>query len=352
MNRLLQVISRMWRKMQVKLKGAGSSPCKKHATPPRKRVLIIIPHDKSWWALHAVQQFVSTLRDLMGHGGSPQIDIVPLQSSLEVLHSLLISLTTGPRYDVVVTVGSWISREVRDFFDGVPHPIPQIFCGVIDPAGIGVVDTLEVPGRLVSGVAALPFDFELQVEMLRAVLPQLAVIVVVYGADSGSDTVSSLVARQMDMYTAVCMAHGIQIVHAPVVDMHIVEDLIKGLALEKGTGVVCSLNDLLVSAHMDLLIEVCVRQQIPLCASELSSVYHGAALGFGEHGGVYGVYGASMVYEVLVQGRDVAHMPVVVPPIHQSMRYNYDALLAQGVEIPATVKHLLNMVSVFFNAKQ
>jgi hypothetical protein len=34
------------------------------------------------------------------------------------------------------------------------------------------------------------------------------------------------------------------------------------------------------------------------------------------------------------------------------MRYNYDALIAQGVVISPAMKHLLNMVSVFFNAKQ
>jgi len=352
MNQLLQVLSRLWRKLPIQSKGPGAFSSDTHKSSSKKRVIIIIPHDKSWWALHVVQQFVSTLRELMGHGGSPHIDIVPLQSSLEVLQSLLLSLNGGPRYDVVVTVGSWVSREVRDFFDSVPHPVPQIFCGVVDPASIGVVDTLDIPGRLVSGIASLPFDFDLQLEMLRALLPRLKILVMVYGADSGNDTVSSLVAQKMDSYAAVCAAQGVRIVYAPVVDMDIVEAVIDGLKIEKGCGVVCSLNDLLVSAHMESLIALCVRQQIPLCTTELSSVYHGAALGFGEHGGVYGVYAASVVYEVLAQGRDVATLPVVTPPIHQSMRYNYDAMIAQGVEVSPAMKHLLNMVSVFFNAKQ
>jgi ABC-type uncharacterized transport system substrate-binding protein len=352
MNQLLQIVLRMWRKMHIQWKGAGAPLKKQDSGNSGKRILIIVPHDKSWWALHVVQQFVSTLRQLMGHGGSPSIDIVPVQSSVEVLQSLLLSLTASPCYDLVITVGSWISREVRDFFDSVAKPTPQIFCGVIDPAGIGVVDTLEVPGRPVSGIAALSFDFELQIEMLLAILPQLKTLIMVYGADSGNDMVSGLVARNLGHFSAICSEKGIRLVHTPIVDMGAIEDVIQRLALEPGSGVVCSLNDLLVSAQMETLIALCVRLQIPLCTSELSSVYHGAALGFGEHGGVYGLYAASMAYEVLAQGRDIATVPVVIPPIHQSMRYNYDALIAQGVVISPAMKHLLNMVSVFFNAKQ
>lgn len=318
----------------------------------RQRVLVIIPHDKSWWAINVVQQFVSTLREQMGYQAAPEIDIVSIQSSYDVLISLLTTVHTEARYDLVVTVGSWVSREVRDFFDGIPNPPPQIFCGVIDPVGLGVVDSLDAPGRPVSGVAAIPFNFELQVDMLRALQPDLSAIGVVFGELAGAESVSMIIRQQLARFDQVCRDRGVALVLIPVAAAQDIEPLLRTAREKHGIGVVCVLNDLFVSSHMESLVVACNAVAIPLCASEVSSVYHGAAMGFGEHGGVYGMYSASLAYELLVNHRALSAVPILVPPIQPTMRYNYDAMVAQGVVLSQAACHLLSMVSVFFHSKQ
>ncbi len=320
----------------------------------RQRVLVIIPHDKSWWVINAVQQFVSTLREQMSYRAAPEIDIVSVQSNYEVLSSLLMTVHVERQYQLVVTVGSWVTREVRDFFDGIPNPPPQIFCGVVDPVGLGVVDSLELPGRAISGVAVIPFNFDLQIEMLVALAPGMRSIALLCGDMTGVESVSSLLERTVSQFEQACVKRNIEMVRvvmnadSPVEE---VRSLLCKAREEKNVRMVCILNDLFVSAHMELILDACKGASVPLCASELSSVYHGAALGFGENGGVYGMYCASLAYEVLVNHRPLSTLPVMVPPVQQTMRYNYDAMVAQGLVLDPAVCHLLSMVSVFFHSR-
>lgn len=320
----------------------------------RQRVLVIIPHDKSWWAINAVQQFVSTLREQMSYRLAPEIDIISVQSSHEILTSLLMTVHTERQYRLVVTIGNWATRETRDFFDGIPNPPPHIFCGVVDPVAIGVVDSLELPGRPISGVAIIPFNFDLQVEMLAALDPAIRSIALLSGDQALAPGVASVFDRTIAEFAAACAAHNITLVRISMGASWTAEEL--GASFnrardEQGVRMICILNDLFVSARMETIVAACKGARIPLCASELSSVYHGAALGFGEHGGVYGMYCASLAYEVLVNHRSLETLPVIIPPVQRSMRYNYDAMVEQGLQLTPAVCHLLNMVSVFFNAR-
>jgi len=318
------------------------------AETPRLRILIVIAHDKSWWSLNAVQQFIATLRENMGQEAEPIFDIVSLQCSQEKLQAFIPTLMQEPRYDLVVTVGGWVTREVRDFLDTMPIPIPHIFCGVPDPVGMSIVDSLAASGRLVTGVASVPFDFGLQIEMIRALCPSIRAIGLISGISVAMDTVSSFLGKQVSLFMQACKERGIECVEIPLSNPDVLEFLLRDAKNTHGIGVVCALPCLFLAASSEQLIQACTAVGVPLCTSELSSVYHGAAIGFGEHGGVYGMYAASLAYEVLVNHRPIEAMPIVQPPLQHTMRYNYDALIAQGVTVTPAMRHLLSMVSVFF----
>jgi len=318
----------------------------------KKCVLVVIPHDKSWWGINATQQFVSTLRDQTGYSNSPEIDIVSAQASYELLHAFLITAHREHKYDLVVSMGTWVAREVQEFLDGIADPPSHIFCGALEPAALGIVDSMEFPGRRVSGIATMPPDFGLQVDMFQALLPSVKAIGVLFGMAVGANDVCLLVQKQIDRFKQACLQHGITLVPLPVAQASSISSVVSRAIEKEGIGLLCTLNDLFVSSNMELIIETGKALHIPICASELSSVYYGAALGFGDYGAVYGLYGASLAYEVLVRQCNLATIPVIVPPIQQSLRYNHEAMLAQGIVLTPQVRHLLNMVSVFFNAKQ
>ena len=321
------------------------------ALSARQQVLIIIPHDKSWWAVNAVQHFVATLRDQMGYGQAPQIDIVSIRSSAEVLAALLATIHNRESCDLIVTTGSWITQETRNHLDTLSNPPAHIFCGVIDPVGLGIVDSLDRPGRQVSGVATVQFDFGLQVDMLKALRPELKSLAILCGAVSGNTGISNLVARQIERFSTECKARHVKVVVIKLIKTTEIEPLIRAARDEHDIGVACVLNDLFISANLERLIAACEAVGVPLCTNELSSVYHGVAIGFGEHGGVYGMHAASLAYDLLVHNHSLAVTPVIVPPIQPSMRYNYDAMQAQGLILATNTKHLLSMVSVFFHSK-
>ncbi len=317
----------------------------------RRHVLVIIPHDKSWWAVNAVQHFVATLRDQMGYAQSPTIDIISLKASSEALMSVLATLKNGANCDLIVTVGSWVSQEVRNVLDTLTDPPPHIFCGVIDPVRLGIVDSLQRPGRAVSGVVMVQFDFGLQIEMIKALLPELHAVALVCGAFSGNTGIAALIQTQLDYFVACCAAQQVAVVIIKMVDPEDIERLLASAYDEHQIGLVCVLNDLFVSSNMEAFIAACQKVKVPLCTNELSSVYHGVAIGFGEHGGVYGAHAAALACEVLVHNRPLALAPVIVPPLKASMRYNFDAMIAQGMVVSPVVQHLLDMVSVFFQSR-
>lgn len=322
------------------------------AAVERRRVLVIIPHDKSWWAINAVQQLVTTLRDQMGYAASPQIDIVSAQANEDTLAGLLALLCQEANHELVISMGSWVARETQVFLDGMINPVPHIFCGAIDPVALGLVDSLEAPGRAVSGVATVPPNFELQVAMFQALVPQLKAIGVLFGSAIGQASVCPLVHAQLARFEAASCARGITLVPIACAAVGDIAGAVEQARQRHDLGLLCTMNDVFVSSHMESIIALGMQMRLPICASELSSVYYGAAFGFGDYGAVYGLYGASLAYEVLVNKRNLALTPVITPPIQQSLRYNYDAMVAQGLVLSSQVCHLLSMVSIFFNARQ
>ena len=318
----------------------------------RRRVLVIIPHDKSWWAINAVQQLVTTLRDQMGHSASPEMDIVSAQASDDALAAVLTTLFREGQHELVISMGSWVARETQVFLDGMINPVPHIFCGAIDPVALGIVDSLDAPGREVSGVATVPPDFELQVQMFQALLPHLKAIGVLFGTTIGQEALSPLMQVQLGRFEKACNAHGIALILVPVGAVGDIFTAVTEARRLHAIGLLCAMNDVFVSAHMEFIIALGKQVSMPICAGELSSVYYGAAMGFGDYGAVYGLYGASLAYEVLVNKRSLASMPVILPPIQQSLRYNYDAMVAQGLVLDPAVCRLLSMVSIFFHSRQ
>jgi ABC-type uncharacterized transport system substrate-binding protein len=111
--------------------------------------------------------------------------------------------------------------------------------------------------------------------------------------------------------------------------------------------VVCTLPEPTVYAHIDTLVEACNTKRVPLCTAELSSLYQGAAIGFGEHGNTYGGYAAAIIYDMLVNHRPLSSIPVIKLSQEPHMRFNQQALEAQGLILSAQSRCLLSMTSIY-----
>lgn len=314
-------------------------------------IAIIVSHEKSAWAIAVVQRFIASLRDQMGYQNTPEIDILAAQGSAERVRQLVRSIQqryeSSKQYELIVTIGSWCSKEVRDVLDQVESPIPQVFCAVLDPAGLGIVDSLTHVGRNISGVTLVSPDYSLQLEKLKALCPSMKKVVLPFTPCCRDKAISVLIDRNKDLFAQACVQHDI-ILH--VVEACSSRELRHNLSQslqETNADMVCVLPEASMAANLEILTDVCTQQKVPLCAADLSSVYHGAAIGFGERGDTYGPYAASIVCDLLVNGRSLETVPVITLTHEPHMRFNVEALAAQGVDLSPQVHHLLSMSSIF-----
>ena len=316
------------------------------------RIAVIVSHEKNTWAVSMTQRFVSALRDQMGYQHTPDIEIHSSQGSSAKVKQIMAAIKdkqeSRHNYELVVTVGNWCSKEVRDALDGWEHPLPQIFAGASDPVGMGIVDSLEYTGRNVSGVTAVLPVFEDQFDMLQAILPEMKTVLLAYDAHANDKVLSTMISSYITAFKVACKKRSIAIKEL-LVDSHgrtpgEVVDYLSGVDL------VCTLPEVTMFANIDTLVAACNKARVPLCTAELSSVYHGAAIGFGEYGGAYGPYVASIVYDMLVNRRSLRTIPVINLPSIPQMRFNQEALDAQGVQLSRQMRHLMAMRSIFHDS--
>lgn len=315
----------------------------------QKRIAVIISNEKNWWAVGILQRFVVSLREQLGAEHVPAIDIY---SAYGDRGKLLTAMNTVVERgaDAVLSVGTWCTKEVRDYLESTRTDIPQVFCAAIDPVGIGIVDSYERPGRNVSGVAMTLFDYASQMSSLRAICPALSQLVIVHGSYDDDAAMSGVIARQMVLLREACAAHGIKVCVCAVSGESDLEEKLSAILSGGQVQFVCTFSDFAILSSMELVIELCKKYKVPLCSAELASVYRGAAVGFGEHPSVFGRYGALFVADVLSERRLLINTPVLTVPRSSVMRFNLEALQSQGVVLDARTRDLLTMCTIFMDA--
>ncbi len=314
----------------------------------RKRVAVIICSHKKMWAVAAAQRIISTLRSTMGHDLSPEVDILSAQNNKNILRNELFPLLDQEQensYSCVITVGNWISKEVRDYCDTYWPDLPQIFCGVDDPVALGLVDSLRRTGRCVTGITSIARDYRRHVGMLLAIKPSTeSVLIPYYTYDNDPGMLETVNAYVKSLITTL-QEHDVMVTTLPIDDpTSAIPEILNYI---KRVDSVITLVDRATLSNMDELIALCNKYHKTICASDLSSVFQGAALGCGEHGALYGSYVSSIVCDVLLHKRDPREIPVIKLQQAPDMCFNRDVLVQQGIMVTQQMMHLLQMRPIF-----
>ena len=313
------------------------------------KIAVVISHHKNVWALEVTQRFIASLRDLVGINQTPGIDILSANSDYNHLAQTVIPTIIdfrheGRPYAAVVTIGDWASQVVRDEFEAQGVVVPQVFLGVEKPASLGLVDSLDAPGRAVTGVTTVRVDFDLQLRKLKAVLPQIGTILMV--GDSSEHGIAMPYASH-DAFASACAKLSLRVIPCLVGREGDTQQVVRAALREHKIDVVCMMQDICTQRDIDVLISLCTKEQVPLCGSDLSSVCHGAAFGFGETGGSYGPYAANILCDIMLNKRTADTIPVIRLTYEPRMCFNTEAMIRQGVVLSTQAKDLLSMNSVF-----
>lgn len=202
--------------------------------------------------------------------------------------------------------------------------IPILFTAVTDPVSAGLVKSMQAPGSNVSGTTDMS-PTKQQIELFQKVQPELKSMGVLYNAGEANSKV------QVEILKAVCKDKGIKLVEAVTPNSAGVYQAAKSLVGK--VDAIFLPTDNTVIANMEPVIKIALENRIPLYPAETDSVKRGGAMTVGIDYYRLGRQTAKMAQQILLQGANVAEMPVEQLKDLQ-LAINLPSASGMGVTVP------------------
>ncbi|MDO5053321.1 MAG: ABC transporter substrate-binding protein [Pseudoclavibacter sp.] len=221
--------------------------------------------------------------------------------------------------DLVLAVATPAAQSAAQAVTGKP----VLFTAVTDPVEAGLVDSLEAPGRNVTGTTDLNPVAE-QIGLIREVLPQAKTVGVVYSSGEVNSEVQLGLAREA------AKGLGLEIKEVTITSAG---ELSTALSTLGDVDAIYVPTDNRVTEGVATVVEYAETNRVPLFAAEENTVEAGAVATLGLDYEQLGYQTGQMAIRILTEGADPASMPVE----EQSeflLSINPAAAQAQGVTIP------------------
>jgi putative ABC transport system substrate-binding protein len=202
--------------------------------------------------------------------------------------------------------------------------IPIVFVHVVDPVGLGIVQSLARPGGNITGFSS--FDASLAskwVQLLKEIAPSVTRVAVIF--NPGTAPYAPLFNHVIE---AAAPSFGITVTLAPVQDDAGIEEAIATQAREPGGGVI-NLPESFSTTHRDVIIAAAARHNLPLMGSFPSA---GSLMSYWFDSVEVHAQAASYVDRIL-RGASPADLPVQEPTKY-SLIINLKTAKALGLIVP------------------
>jgi putative ABC transport system substrate-binding protein len=212
--------------------------------------------------------------------------------------------------------------------------IPIVFVHVVDPVGLGIVQSLARPGGNITGFSS--FDASLAskwVQLLKEIAPSVTRVAVIF--NPGTAPYAPLFNRVIE---AAAPSFGMTVTLAPVHDDAGIEEAIATQARQPGGGVI-DLPESFSTTHRDVIIAAAARHNLPLMGSFPSD---GSLMSYWFDSVEVHAQAASYVDRIL-RGASPADLPVQEPTKY-SLIINLKTAKALGLTVPASMLDLADEV--------
>lgn len=205
-------------------------------------------------------------------------------------------------FDLVFTIGSSCTQLIAEISRKKHSAMPQVFCSIEDPVGMGIVDSLSSSGNQITGVIEGAMQANDQVKILRALKPDAKRVLLVYdpAATFGMEKERAVLESLLEQ--ANITLQSIEVSQANEISQ-------KASALIANNDMVLVLKDNTVVSGIDSLITLCNRYGVALFVSDLNSGQKGAAIAYGIKEYDSGV-GAALKAEQIFAGKKPADIPI------------------------------------------
>lgn len=254
--------------------------------------------------------------------GEIELEYYDAGNDTSTLDSIL-STASGDGSDVIVAIATPTAQSAARYAE----EIPILFAAVSDPIGAGLTSSLEEPDKNITGTMD-----DIQVDqILEAALeidPDMQRLGVIYNASEANSVTNIEKAKTF------CEENGIELQEVTVTSTNDVQQAVTTLA--GSCDAIFSPNDNTVASAMSAAAQAAVEAGIPYYVGADSMVSDGGFLTVGIDYEELGRETARMVDQVL-QGTDVADIPIVQFKTDLSIYVNASTMEALGRTLPASI---------------
>ncbi|MFW5498353.1 MULTISPECIES: ABC transporter substrate-binding protein [unclassified Maridesulfovibrio] len=229
----------------------------------------------------------------------------------------------GENPDLVMTITTPSSQAVAQKI----KDIPVLFTGVTDPVAAGLVKSLMLPGKNISGMTDMSPVLR-QVELIKEFMPEIKTIGTIYNAGEANSIVLTNLLKE------ICKDFGIKVEEASIANSSGVYQAAKSL-VGKCEAIYIPLDNTVVSG-LEAAIKVCRQNKLPIFSADTDSVERGTVAALAVDYYRMGLQTADMAARILGGKAKPADMPVETL---QNLRLfvNEKAAAKMGVKIPKQV---------------
>jgi putative ABC transport system substrate-binding protein len=214
--------------------------------------------------------------------------------------------------------------------------IPIVFVFVVDPVGLGFVESLARPGGNITGFSAADAPMMGKwVQLLKEIAPRVARVAVIFNPDTAPQ--APLLNRGIE---AAAVSFGVRVALAPVHDDAEIEEAIARQAREPGGGLI-TLPNAFNNAHRGVIIAAATRHRLPLIG-DTSFPGSGALMSYWFDRVDVHARAASYIDRIL-RGANPADLPVQ-QPTKWSLIINLKTAKALGLSVPPGMLDLADEV--------
>ena len=224
--------------------------------------------------------------------------------------------------DVVVPIATPAAQAMQSVV--VEEGIPVIFAAVSDPVTAKLVDDMDAPGGLITGVSDA-LNTPMIMDMMVAVDPDIQKVGLLYSKSEDSSK------KPIEEAKAYLDEHNIAYVEKTGTNTDEINSAVDSLIAEGVEAIFTPTDNTVMSAELSIF-EKLNDAKIPHYTGANSFALNGAFFGYGVDYDDLGAETADMVVNLLVNGADPATTPVVILA-HEAATINTETCEAIGLSL-------------------
>lgn len=241
------------------------------------------------------------------------------------------------KFDLIYSIGARATQMAKEVTTKKGALIPIVFGAVARPEELKLVENNVFSGNHLTG-SSTSTNYHRQIDYLFIVRPNIKKLLIIY-----DPTQSSGLERDVQEIKKILKNRNVTV---KAVEVYKTNEIIKKVSLFiPQYDVALILKDNTVVPAVDGLVKLCSRSGTTLYATDLDSVYKGAALGFGIKEYDFGRNAAACALKILIDGKKPSQVPIFFTDSYR-LKINTKTMKQQKVDLDPKLLGLMRSIEV------